>query len=182
MGDAMRVGVVRERHQERWTAIGLFLLLLMCTSYTLPRWADPNQNSRLDMVVAVVEDQGGMLGEIKTIHIGKGNKTRDLDIYTAGEEVFDEILKAIKDMDGVDILEVRDVVQEIHAGGKIEVSSRVEVETIDDLSVVYTPGVASICKLISEKHHLAEDFTSIPRNVTSSPRSLIPARSARSWV
>ena len=116
-------------------------------------------------MVSVVEDQGGMLGQIKTIHIGKGNKTRDLDIYTAREEIFHEILGAIEAMDGIHILEVRDVVQEIHTGGKIEVMSRVEVETIDDLSVVYTPGVASICKLISEKQDLAKDFTSIPSNV-----------------
>lgn len=34
----------------------LFLLLLACFSYTFPRWADVNQNSRLDMVVAIVED------------------------------------------------------------------------------------------------------------------------------
>ncbi len=34
----------------------IFLLVLMCTAYFCPRWADPNQNSRLDMVVAVVED------------------------------------------------------------------------------------------------------------------------------
>jgi hypothetical protein len=37
-------------------AITLFLLLLLCYMYTLPRWADPNQNSRLDMVIAVVEE------------------------------------------------------------------------------------------------------------------------------
>jgi hypothetical protein len=35
----------------------LFLLLLICYTYTLPRWADPNQNSRVDMVIAVVEDR-----------------------------------------------------------------------------------------------------------------------------
>jgi hypothetical protein len=31
-------------------------LLLLCALYTLPRWSDPNQNSRLDMVIAVVDD------------------------------------------------------------------------------------------------------------------------------
>src|SRR4030095_1701401 len=36
--------------------IFIFLTLLCCYTYFLPRWADPNQNSRLDMVVAVVED------------------------------------------------------------------------------------------------------------------------------
>jgi hypothetical protein len=34
----------------------LFLLLLLPYVYVFPRWADPNQNSRLDMIVAVVED------------------------------------------------------------------------------------------------------------------------------
>ncbi len=36
--------------------VGLFLVLLACYSYIFPRWADPNQNSRLNMVVAMVED------------------------------------------------------------------------------------------------------------------------------
>jgi len=42
--------------RERLSEIVLFLLLLVCYTYVLPRWADPNQNSRLDMVVAVVDD------------------------------------------------------------------------------------------------------------------------------
>ena len=41
--------------ESRLTAL-LFLTLLVCCVYFLPRWADPNQNSRLDMVIAVVED------------------------------------------------------------------------------------------------------------------------------
>lgn len=38
------------------TEILLFFALLLCYAYFFPRWADPNQNSRLDMVFAVVED------------------------------------------------------------------------------------------------------------------------------
>jgi hypothetical protein len=41
--------------QERITEIFLCLILLASYSYVFPRWADPNQNSRLDMVVAVVD-------------------------------------------------------------------------------------------------------------------------------
>ncbi len=41
---------------ERRHALFIFLMTLLCTVYVFPRWADPNQNSRLDMVVAVVED------------------------------------------------------------------------------------------------------------------------------
>lgn len=46
-------GGVRKRVYEA----ALFLLLLVCYAYIFPRWADPNQNSRMDLVLAVV-DQG----------------------------------------------------------------------------------------------------------------------------
>lgn len=42
---------------ERWRdGVMIVLILLACTGYVFPRWADPNQNSRLNMVVAVVDD------------------------------------------------------------------------------------------------------------------------------
>lgn len=37
-------------------ALGLFALLTVTFAYVFPRWADPNQDSRLKMVVAVVDD------------------------------------------------------------------------------------------------------------------------------
>ncbi len=46
----------RRLSREKLNEIVLFLLLVVCYAYTFPRWADPNQNSRLNMVVAVVED------------------------------------------------------------------------------------------------------------------------------
>ena len=48
--------IVGMGQHDRMVHIVLFVLLCLCFAYTLPRWADPNQNSRLDMVFAVVED------------------------------------------------------------------------------------------------------------------------------
>ncbi len=42
--------------QEHVNQSFIFLVLLLCYTYTFPRWADPNQNSRLNMIVAVVDD------------------------------------------------------------------------------------------------------------------------------
>lgn len=42
-------------HGERAHAVRIFLILLACYVYTFPRWADWNQNSRLDLTVAIVE-------------------------------------------------------------------------------------------------------------------------------
>ncbi|WP_022850116.1 NAD-dependent malic enzyme [Limisalsivibrio acetivorans] len=112
-----------------------------------------------------VGDLGGMFGEIKTIHLGKGYKIREMDIYSDTLDIFDEILDVIRTVEGVDLIGVKDVVEEYHKGGKINVVSSVDVETIDDLKIVYTPGVASICKQIAEKPELAAEYTTIPNNV-----------------
>ena len=45
-----------DRKIERRIEISLFVILVVCFTYFFPRWADPNQNSRLDMVVAVVDE------------------------------------------------------------------------------------------------------------------------------
>jgi len=47
---------VHNARSEGRNALFLFLITLLCAVYVFPRWADPNQNSRLDMVVALVED------------------------------------------------------------------------------------------------------------------------------
>ena len=52
-----------------------------------------------------------------------------------------------------------DPVFELHRGGKIEVVSTVPVETRDDLSLAYTPGVARVCTAIEEQPDLAYDYT-----------------------
>ncbi|CAN5241168.1 NADP-dependent malic enzyme [soil metagenome] len=47
----------------------------------------------------------------------------------------------------------------LHRGGKVEVVSTVPVETREDLSLAYTPGVARICTAIAEEPALAYDYT-----------------------
>lgn len=53
---SMETNPSNQGKKERWIQLGLLLILLICYTYFLPRWQDPNQNSRLDMVVAFVDD------------------------------------------------------------------------------------------------------------------------------
>jgi len=53
----MKVRFVSEQRWENWIAINLFLLLLVCYTYFFPRWADWNQNSRLNLVMAIVDQR-----------------------------------------------------------------------------------------------------------------------------
>jgi len=119
----------------------------------------------LGKVTTTVGELGGMFGEIKTVHIGKDYKVRDLDVYFSSKEDVEKICEAISHLDGIELIEIRDIVQEIHENGKIEVVPSVQIDSVDDLRLVYTPGVASICKLIEESPELARKYTTISNNV-----------------
>ena len=108
---------------------------------------------------------GATFGEITTAHISKRTKVRDVDVMIPGEAAFDQLCDAVRAMDGIDLISVTDVVQERHLGGKIEVRPKLEVATADDLGIVYTPGVASICRQIHKDPELAWKFTGISNTV-----------------
>jgi len=119
----------------------------------------------LGRLTMLVGERGARFGELTTVHIGKDHKIRDADIIAPSEAVFDEICDAIRQLDGIDLLEVKDVVRETHRGGKIEVVPRVRMRSIDDLQLVYTPGVASVCKQIEADPNLAFELTGIQNSV-----------------
>jgi malate dehydrogenase (oxaloacetate-decarboxylating) len=48
---------------------------------------------------------------------------------------------------------------EAHKGGKIEIKSKFEVKTKDDLALVYTPGVALVCEEIAKNPAKVFDLT-----------------------
>lgn len=119
----------------------------------------------LGRFTTLVGERGARFGEITTVHIGKDHKVRDADIIAPSEAVFDEICDAIRQVDGIVLLEVKDVLRETHRHGKIEVVPRVRMKSIDDLQLVYTPGVASVCKQIEAKPDLAYELTGIQNSV-----------------
>jgi malate dehydrogenase (oxaloacetate-decarboxylating) len=47
----------------------------------------------------------------------------------------------------------------IHQGGKIEIKNKIPLNTREDLSMAYTPGVARICMAIHEKRERVYDLT-----------------------
>jgi malate dehydrogenase (oxaloacetate-decarboxylating) len=53
----------------------------------------------------------------------------------------------------------------LHRGGKIETALTVPLESRDDLSLAYTPGVARICTAIEHEPELVYDYTCMGRTV-----------------
>ena len=69
----------------------------------------------------------------------------DATVTTRGVEHVDESVAAIRVVDGVEIGKVSGRTFLMHLGGMLKIESTVPIRTRDDLSMVYTPGVARVC-------------------------------------
>ena len=58
-----------------------------------------------------------------------------------------------------------DPVFALHAGGKMEVASRVAITGPEELALAYTPGVARVCEAIAAEPELADDYTWVSNTV-----------------
>ncbi|HKE59391.1 MAG TPA: malic enzyme-like NAD(P)-binding protein [Pyrinomonadaceae bacterium] len=91
---------------------------------------------------------GGDIGAIDIVTVGSDYIIRDITVSSASSKHGEQIVQAVKDVDGVELINVSDPTFLMHLGGKIEVVSKVPLKTRADLSMAYTPGVARICEAI----------------------------------
>jgi malate dehydrogenase (oxaloacetate-decarboxylating) len=97
-----------------------------------------------------IGDAGGVLGAIDLVRVEAGVKVRDVTISAGDAGHIAQIVAAAKSVFGVDVEHVSDRTFLLHRGGKIEVASKTPLETPDDLSMAYTPGVARVCAAIAD--------------------------------
>jgi malate dehydrogenase (oxaloacetate-decarboxylating) len=93
---------------------------------------------------------GGDIGAIDIVTVGNNYIIRDITVSSVSSKHGEQIVEAVKDVDGVELLQVSDPTFLMHLGGKIEVVPKVPLKTRADLSMAYTPGVARICEAIAK--------------------------------
>ncbi len=96
-------------------------------------------------IASAISGAGGDLGSIDIVKVEKGRIIRDITVNARDEEHEKKIIKALKHIEGVKILRVMDRTFLVHEGGKIGIYNRINVKGREDLSRVYTPGVARVC-------------------------------------
>lgn len=120
-------------------------------SYSLTiRTETTNRPGALGRVTTAIGEEGGDIGAIDIVRTSEGKMVRDLTVSARDEAHGQAIVKRLDSMDGVRVVNVSDRTFLVHLGGKIEISSRYPVKTRDDLSMVYTPGVARVCLAIRD--------------------------------
>jgi len=113
-----------------------------------------NRIGMFSLLANAVSQAGGDMGAIDIVRVEKGKIVRDITVNARDEKHEHAIVGSIRKIDGVKILRVMDRTFSVHEGGKIEIHNRISIRNSDDLSKVYTPGVARICNdILRNKEH-----------------------------
>lgn len=116
-------------------------------------------------IAEVIGQAGGDIVAVDMIHAGKETTTRDITVNLMGVLAKD-ITDRLRDVPGVSLINVSDPTFLAHLGGKIEMQPKMPIKTREDLSKVYTPGVAKVCMAIHDNPASAFSLT-IKRNTVA---------------
>jgi malate dehydrogenase (oxaloacetate-decarboxylating) len=118
-----------------------------------------NRVGMLGAVATAIGGAGGSIGAIDIVGVGEGHILRDVTVDAASIRHGEEVVKAVRVVDGVEVVHVSDRTFLMHLGGKIEVVPKMPLKTRDDLSMAYTPGVARVCEAIHSEPDKAFTLT-----------------------
>src|ERR671915_468855 len=134
-------------------------------SFTL-RVEFPHRAGSLGKILTAVGDAGAMVGAVDIVRMGQQRSTRDITVNARDSKHGQQVVEAVEGLPDVKVVNVSDRTFLMHLGGKIEVRSKLQIRTRDDLSMVYTPGVARVCRAIASEPERAFNLT-IKRNTVA---------------
>jgi malate dehydrogenase (oxaloacetate-decarboxylating) len=118
-----------------------------------------NTIGMLGKITSAIGEVGGDTGAIDIVSSSRDEMIRDITANARDETHSDEIVEAVRALLGVEVVNVSDQVFLRHLGGKIEVQSKTPVTTRNDMSIVYTPGVARVSMAIHRDPDAAWNLT-----------------------
>jgi malate dehydrogenase (oxaloacetate-decarboxylating) len=118
-----------------------------------------NRIGMLGKVTSAIGKAGGDIGAVDIAGFGKGTILRDITVNARDEAHEKLIAEAVGKLPGVRVVNVSDRTFLAHLGGKIVVNAKRAIKTRNDLSMVYTPGVARVCMAIHDDPSKAHQLT-----------------------
>jgi malate dehydrogenase (oxaloacetate-decarboxylating) len=118
-----------------------------------------NQPGTLGAVTSAIGKAGGQIGAIDIVEGGGSWLVRDIAVDARDQRHWDDIIEAVNSVEGAELVEHTDRTLRLHLGGKIAQLNKHPLETRDDLSMAYTPGVARVCLEIKNDPEKAFRYT-----------------------
>jgi malate dehydrogenase (oxaloacetate-decarboxylating) len=135
-------------------------------SITMRVELDAGQPGLFGQLSVAINDVGGDIGAVDLLSADGVTVVRELSVNASDQEHADRILAAAAGLDGVRVVSSYDRTFRMHHGGKIEMATRIPLETRDDLSIAYMPGVARVCRAIAEDRAKVFELT-LKRNMVA---------------
>ncbi|MGY5766601.1 malic enzyme-like NAD(P)-binding protein [Brachybacterium sp. DNPG3] len=117
-------------------------------------------------ITSRIEQKGATVTALDVSASGPQRLRADITVLTAGHDHAMEIVDELRTVPGVELGKVSDRTFLAHLGGKLTIESKVPIRHRDDLSMVYTPGVARVVRAIAENPDDARRLT-IKRNTVA---------------
>ncbi len=117
-------------------------------------------------LTSTVERAGGVVTALDVTASGHDKLRMDVTCAASDTAHADEIVDALRAMEGVVVHKVSDRTFLMHLGGTIEMQPKHPIRNRDDLSMVYTPGVARVCEAIADNPDDARRLT-VKRNAVA---------------
>src|SRR6266705_612787 len=113
----------------------------------------------LGRVASAIGNAGGDFGSVDLVKSLRDRLVRYITVKARDSVHGQQIVARVRRVGGVRVVNVSDRTFLMHLGGKIEVRNKVPIRTRDDLSMVYTPGVARVCLAIRDDRQRAFSLT-----------------------
>jgi malate dehydrogenase (oxaloacetate-decarboxylating) len=137
---------------------------LPSVSYSITvRLEVPAGGSTVSKLTTAVEQAGGLVTALDVTASGHERLRIDVTCAAADTAHAGRLVEAMRAVPGVEIGRVSDRTFLMHLGGKISMEAKHPIRNRDDLSMIYTPGVARVCLAIAENPEDARRLT-IKRN------------------
>ncbi len=118
-----------------------------------------NRPGMLGRVASAIGAAGGDIGAVDLVESRADHVIRDITVKARDSVHGQQIVSRLRHLAGVRVVNVSDRTFLVHLGGKIGIQNKVPIRTRDDLSMVYTPGVARVCLAIQEDRERAFSLT-----------------------
>jgi len=119
----------------------------------------PHRPGWIARIANAIAQAGGAIQAIDLVHIERGRSLRDYTVECTSTDHAQQIVRAIKEIPELAVLSVSDNTFLKHLGGKLEIRSRIPLQTRADLSMAYTPGVARVCEAIADDYGSSFNLT-----------------------
>lgn len=123
------------------------------------RLSMPATNVGTSEVVATAAATGARVTGLDVVASDSNRLVVDLTCDTRNSVHRREVVASLEALPGVDVHSVGDATFMAHVGGKLEVQSKAPLRNRDDLSRIYTPGVARVCHAIADTPAKARQLT-----------------------